>query len=71
MKDEMGEANTNLSIGEVMNQAESDRGANQDEGDPSSFLLPPSSFEKPWVEIENGRYQPRRIRGSCLGRELG
>ncbi len=24
-----------------------------------------------WKEIENGRYQPRRIRGSCLGRELG
>ena len=24
-----------------------------------------------WVEIENGRYMPRRIRGSCLGRELG
>ncbi|HVS39135.1 MAG TPA: hypothetical protein VMS17_26490 [Gemmataceae bacterium] len=25
----------------------------------------------PWQEIETGRYQPRRIRGSCLGRELG
>lgn len=25
----------------------------------------------PWEEIENGRYMPRRIRGSCLGRELG
>ena len=24
-----------------------------------------------WVMIENGRYQPRRIRGSYLGRELG
>jgi hypothetical protein len=24
-----------------------------------------------WVMIENGRYQPRRIRGSLLGRELG
>ena len=24
-----------------------------------------------WQEIENGRYQPRRIKGSCLGRELG
>jgi hypothetical protein len=26
---------------------------------------------RPWEMIENGRYQPRRIRGSCLGRELG
>ena len=25
----------------------------------------------PWEVIENGRYMPRRIRGSCLGRELG
>ena len=24
-----------------------------------------------WEEIENGRYLPRRIRGSCRGRELG
>jgi hypothetical protein len=24
-----------------------------------------------WEEIEQGRYMPRRIRGSCLGRELG
>jgi hypothetical protein len=26
---------------------------------------------QPWEEIEPGRYQPKRIRGSCLGRELG
>jgi hypothetical protein len=25
----------------------------------------------PWEMIEAGRYQPRRIRGSCRGRELG
>jgi hypothetical protein len=24
-----------------------------------------------WEMIESGRYQPRRIRGSCRGRELG
>jgi hypothetical protein len=24
-----------------------------------------------WEQIEKGRYMPRRIRGSCLGRELG
>ena len=24
-----------------------------------------------WQLIEAGRYQPRRIRGSCRGRELG
>ena len=25
----------------------------------------------PWEQIAPGRYMPRRIRGSCLGRELG
>ena len=24
-----------------------------------------------WEEIEEGRYMPRRVRGSCHGRELG
>jgi hypothetical protein len=24
-----------------------------------------------WEQIEDGRYMPRRIRGSCMGRELG
>jgi hypothetical protein len=24
-----------------------------------------------WEQIENGRFMPRRVRGSCLGRELG
>jgi hypothetical protein len=24
-----------------------------------------------WEQIENGRYMPRRVRGSYLGRELG
>ena len=25
----------------------------------------------PWAMIEPGRYQPKRIKGSCVGRELG
>ena len=24
-----------------------------------------------WEEIQPGRYMPRRVRGSCQGRELG
>jgi hypothetical protein len=37
-----------------------------------SGYSPPDDIERqPWVEIENGRYQPQRIKGSCLGRELG
>jgi len=34
----------------------------------------PSEVEDPtppWEQIENGRYMPRRIRGSFRGRELG
>jgi len=32
-----------------------------------------AEVEKPpaWEMIETGRYRPRRIRGSLLGRELG
>lgn len=26
---------------------------------------------EPWTEIEPGRFQPKRTRGSHLGRELG
>ena len=25
----------------------------------------------PWELVDTGRYMPRRIRGSCRGRELG
>lgn len=32
---------------------------------------PPAADVKPWEEISEGRYMPRRIRGSCVGRELG
>lgn len=28
-------------------------------------------FAPPWEMIANGRYMPRRIRGSLRGRELG
>lgn len=24
-----------------------------------------------WTEVEEGRYMPRRVRGSCKGRALG
>jgi hypothetical protein len=36
--------------------------------------LPPDAVAdqpRAWEMIENGRYQPRRIKGSCVGRELG
>ena len=31
------------------------------------------SEDKPpaWKQIEPGRFQPQRIKGSCIGRELG
>jgi hypothetical protein len=45
-------------------------------GDPHQPELP--SLEKQsgdspqaWELIDVGRYRPRRIRGSCVGRELG
>ena len=36
-------------------------------------VSPGTGAEHPeaWEMIENGRYQPRRIKGSCVGRELG
>jgi hypothetical protein len=47
--------------------------------DPLSFdldtnePLPPANPEKPqaWERVDEGRYRPRRTRGSCVGRELG
>jgi hypothetical protein len=45
---------------------------------PEDTLVPPSAESSPegdqvapWEEIEDGRYMPRRVRGSCHGRELG
>lgn len=38
------------------------------------ILIPPdpeAGTPPPWEMIENGRYMPRRIRGSFRGRELG
>jgi hypothetical protein len=42
-------------------------------GGVSSSPLPdtPEVVPPAWEMIEAGRYMPRRIRGSCLGRELG
>jgi hypothetical protein len=34
-------------------------------GEPVAEQVPP------WEQIAAGRYMPRRIRGSCVGRELG
>ncbi|MBL8794716.1 MAG: hypothetical protein JNM56_12485 [Planctomycetia bacterium] len=31
----------------------------------------PADSPPPWEQIEAGRYQPRRIKGSFPGRELG
>jgi hypothetical protein len=41
-----------------------------------SVSAPPSISEvgdevKAWEMIADGRYMPRRVRGSCHGRELG
>ena len=47
--------------------------AEQTIGPEPAFPVPREATEKvaAWAMIENGRYQPRRIKGSCLGRELG
>ena len=36
-----------------------------------SFGILPEENVAYWTEIEDGRYQPRRTRGSYRGRELG
>jgi hypothetical protein len=38
---------------------------------PSAAADIPPAPPPAWEQIENGRYMPRRVRGSCLGRELG
>ena len=38
----------------------------------SAYRIDGETDDRPaWVEIETGRYQPQRIKGSCHGRELG
>jgi hypothetical protein len=32
---------------------------------------PASDAVQAWEQVENGRYMPRRIKGSCKGRALG
>ncbi len=54
-----------------MAEMERDHGTGEDEGTPSSLIPHPSSLLPAWEQIENGRYMPRRIRGSFRGRELG
>jgi hypothetical protein len=36
-----------------------------------SFGILPEETVRAWAQIEEGRYQPRRIKGSFRGRELG
>jgi hypothetical protein len=36
-----------------------------------SFGILPEENVPAWAEIETGRYQPRRVKGSFRGRELG
>ncbi|HTU91868.1 MAG TPA: hypothetical protein VMF69_17435 [Gemmataceae bacterium] len=44
---------------------------------PEDVFVPPSADSAEgeqvaaWEQIETGRYMPRRVRGSCHGRELG
>jgi hypothetical protein len=39
--------------------------------DPSEASLSDDVIAPAWEEVATGRYQPRRIRGSFLGRALG
>jgi hypothetical protein len=49
----------------------------QDAGEQGGTPTPPAPGEgldeqaPAWEQVGNGRYMPRRIRGSCHGRELG
>lgn len=41
------------------------------ESGPHFSLAPPAEQVLPWEEVDSGRYMPRRVRGSCVGRALG
>ncbi len=60
-------------MGEIM---ATDRTTDEAREVASGWSAPAAGEEVPelplaWEQIANGRYMPRRIRGSCLGRELG
>jgi len=49
-------------------------GSANDVREPENWPLPEeAAIAKPraWERIETGRYRPRRIKGSLIGRELG
>jgi hypothetical protein len=56
-----------------MDTARSQRDAPEPDGTSVPQILGEAGTEPSpaWEQIENGRYRPRRIRGSCHGRELG
>lgn len=46
--------------------------SDQHDATQAHFRLPHAEeAETAWEEIEAGRYMPRRVRGSCVGRALG
>lgn len=44
---------------------------NLSDNEPIAASLPDQEPIAPWEEVAEGRFRPRRIRGSCVGRELG
>jgi hypothetical protein len=56
-----------------MGMAKARRNAEEQDGIPNPQTPDEAVAEPPraWEQIENGRYMPRRIRGSFRGRELG
>jgi hypothetical protein len=39
--------------------------------EPLVGAIPDGEAASAWEQVAPGRYRPRRIRGSCVGRELG
>lgn len=39
--------------------------------EPIAATVSDAAAPAPWEMVEPGRYRPRRVRGSCIGRELG